>query len=194
MGMDGENIKGRAYAFGVLSAIKPFQRPILDLVLLALRATKPDGTARELSFLHFAHWVVVPSDRIRMVGSDRRARARSYLLFLSAFNGDWDEYLSAFSRVLFSALNTVWNQCENWPNATRLQAFLDYVDQHELFADAFWNSYGHANAEDIRAALRLSDALDQFALETPQPSPADAAQFQRAYDRLLLQLGADLAA
>jgi hypothetical protein len=194
MGMDGENIKGRAYAFGVLSAIKPFQRPVVELVLLALRAAKPDATARDLSFLHFAHWVVLPGERVRETGSNRSARRRSYLLFLSAFNGDWDEYLNAFSRVLFDALNAVWNRCERWPDASRREAFLDYVDAHELFADAFWNAYGDANAEDIRAALRMSDALDRFALETPPPTAADAVQFRRACDRLLLQLCADLAA
>ena len=193
MAMDSENIKGRAYAFGTLSALAPFRRRSLQALLWFLRTACPDRVARELSFLHFAQWVIVPRDRLQRTASatDRAAKKRAVLLFMSAFNGDWDEYLAAFSRVLALPLNAVWWHCQDWPGAQHLHAFLDYVDDHEVFADAFFNAYGDANAEDIRAALRLSERLEQFALEL---DGGDARRFRQGYERLLLELGADLAA
>jgi hypothetical protein len=193
MAMDSENIKGRAYAFGTLSALAPLRRRSLQAVLWFLRTAQPDRIARELSFLHFASWVLVPGDRLQRTASAESpaAKKRAVLLFLSAFNGDWDEYLAAFSRVLALPLNAVWRHCQGWPGAQHLNAFLDYVDDHEVFADAFFNAYGDANAEDIRAALRLCEKLEQFALER---SGGDATRFRQGYERLLIELGADLAA
>src|SRR5688572_6332189 len=194
MAMDSENIKGRAYAFGTLSAVKRLRRRPLQVVLAFLRTAKPDGLARDLSFLHFAEWVLVPANTVQRVASAESgsARKRQYLLFMSAFNGDWDEYLHAFSRVLAPALNSVWTHCEDFPGAQHLQAFLDYVDGHELFADASFNSYGDSNAEDIRAALRVAQALERFALELG--THGDARRFRQRYERLLIELGSDLAA
>lgn len=193
MAMDSENIKGRAYAFGTLSALRPLRRPLLHALLAFLRTLKPDRIARELAFLHFAQWLVIPADRAHRVSSAQPGAVskRHYLLFLSAFNGDWDEYLHAFSRVLAPPLNAIWTHCPGWPGAQHLQAFLRYVDDHELFADAFYNAYDDANAEDIRAALRLSRALEEFALEL---DVGDAKRFRQRFERMLVELGPDLAA
>jgi hypothetical protein len=188
MAMDSENIKGRAYAFGTWSAIKPGKRITLRPLLWLLRRLH-----LRLESTHFASWMIVPADHAARVSSSESEveLPRAYLLFLSAFNGEREEYLHACWRLAGPALAAIGSHCEGWPGARQLRAVLEYAGQHELFADAFFNAYGDATAADIRAALRLTRALEDFALTSPPP---DARHFRQRYERLLMALGADLAA
>lgn len=193
MAMDSENIKARAYAFGTLSTVRRFRRLPLQAVLWCLRAANPDRVARELSFLHFAQWSLLPGSLVHVASAESGdARKRHYLLFLSAFSGEWNESVQPWRRALTLALNSVWTHCEGWPGAEHSNAFRAYVDTHEVSADAYFDAYGNANAEDIRAALRLAHALEQFALESG--AAGDARRFRHRYERLLVELGSDLAA
>jgi hypothetical protein len=189
MAMDSENIKGRAYAFGTWSAIKPLRSRVLRPLLGLLQHT----AAREWSSTHFASWSIVPAKlAARLQSSDAESeRSRDYLLHISAWNGDREEYLHASARLLGPLLGTIWSHCQNWPGAWQWKAFLEYAGAHEVFADAYFNAYGDATAEDVLAALRLTAALERFSLEPPA---TDARQFRKRYERLLMQLGADLAA
>jgi hypothetical protein len=188
MAMDSENIKGRAYAFGTFSAIKP--RASLLLRPLSWMFSQ---TRARIESTHFASWMVLPAaDAARLSSSESDVQLRrAYLLFLSAFNGEREEYLHATWNALAPAIGALWSHCERWPGVWQLRDFIEYVRAHELFADVFFNAYGDATAEDIRAALRLTRALEDFALAAPAP---DVRQFRKRYERLLMELGADLAA
>jgi hypothetical protein len=188
MAMDSETIKGRAYAFGTWSAIKPLKRITLQPLLWLLRSlqTRLDST-------HFASWMIVPAERAARLSSsesDLELR-RAYLLFLSTFNGEREAYLHACWSLAGPALAAIWSHCERWPGAHSIREVVEYTGAHELFADTFWNAYGDATAEDIRAALRLTQALEDFAIGS---LPTDARHFRQRYERLLMTLGADLAA
>jgi hypothetical protein len=185
MATDSENIKGRAYAFGTLSAMKPLRRSMLELGLWIVRRVGAEHVLRELGFVHFAQWIVVPAQRISPEPGTRDA-----LLFLGAFNGDRTELLQLGSTRFASALDLIWSHCESWPGARHWNALRSYADTHELFADVFFNAYGDADAHDVRAALRVTNALEQFALDLP----AVDSHFRRRYERLLIELGGDLAA
>lgn len=188
MAMDSENIKGRAYAFGTWSAIKPVKRITLRPLLWLLRRLNA-----RLPSTHFASLMIVPAEHAARLSSTESdvELPRAYLLFLSAFNGEREEYLHAGWSLAGPVLAAIGSHCERWPGARQLRAVLEYAGAHELFADAFFNAYGEATAEDIRAALRLTQALEDFALASP---PTDARQFRQRYERLLITLGADLAA
>jgi hypothetical protein len=187
---DDANIKGRSTAFGTLT---PFQNELQRLrttaVLLALHLRSNYKDAEQLSFLHHARWVVLPR---RLLAQRTRPRLfpirRSELLFMSTFNGDWTEYLTAFSRVLTMAMDLVWSASEGWPGARHQAEFKDYVEQHALRAALFCNNYGSDGVGDVRSALRVSDALDRFALEL------DPRKFQEQYEELLYSLSPDLGA
>ncbi len=43
---------------------------------------------------------------------------RWYLLFMSDFVGEFDDYLLAFARKLTAAMNLIWRNCERWPGAS----------------------------------------------------------------------------
>ena len=76
--------------FFVLGAIKPLQK---DLV--------------QLSFIHFARWVIVKRNAFPHVASAQPTEKLKYdyLLFFSNFNGTWNQYMDAFSAVLSRGLN-----------------------------------------------------------------------------------------
>lgn len=188
MAMDSENIKGRAYAFGAFSAIKPRGRLLLRPLLWVLSQTRA-----RLDATHFASWMIVPAQRAAQLSSSESEPElrRAYLLFAGTFNGEREEYLHACAHALGPALGAIWSHCERWPGAARLRDFVEYVRAHELVADMFFNAYGDATAGDVRAALRLAHALEDFALA---PASADARSFRQRYERLLMLLGADLAA
>jgi hypothetical protein len=188
MAMDSENIKGRAYAFGTFSAIKPRGTLLLRPLSWVLARTRA-----RLESTHFASWTIVPAQLAARLSSSESEveRRRAYLLFSSAFNGEREEYLHACWTAFAPVLDAIWSHCERWPGALQLRDLIDYVRAHELFADVFFNAYGDATAEDIRAALRLAHALEDFALAASAP---DARHFRRRFERLLIELGADLAA
>ena len=62
-----------------------------------------------LSFIEFAHWVVLPRKRLPFLGKGqfKEDLQYDYLLFFSNFNGTWNQYIDAFSAVLSQGLNLV---------------------------------------------------------------------------------------
>ena len=55
------NIYGKAYAMNTISPMKPWKTYILRLFFFIWQHYKPLGNGLvELSFIHFARWVIVP--------------------------------------------------------------------------------------------------------------------------------------
>jgi len=188
-----DNKKGRTTAFGTVSEIRGVPWPqITRAVMTALRVFRPEQRAQQLAFLHYAHWIVIGRRDLDRLLRPRGGRARgAHLFFLSQFSGDWDDYLTAFSRVLDDAVDWAWRGVQGWPGATHLGAFIDYVAFHEIETQAFNPAYPDADAVEVRAALHVRDALERLVFEIEGSN--DDAAVRRAYDRLLLDLRADLA-
>jgi hypothetical protein len=192
MASESENIQGRARAFGTLSAIEPLRSFALRATLSLLERIRAGTLARAHGATHFASFYVLAADRAaRLTPAADREQRRDFLLSLVTFDGDRDAYLHACSRVLGFAVDAIGAQCERWPGVLNLNAFRDFAREHELPSAAFYTAYPDATVHDVRAALRLTQALERFASELPA---ADARQFRRRYERLLMELGADLAA
>jgi hypothetical protein len=192
MASESENIKGRAHAFGTFSAIEPLRSFALRSLLSLLDGIRAGKLARAHGATHFASFYVLAAERAaRLIPAAERALDRDFLLSLVSFDGDRDAYLHACSRVLGFAVEAIGAQCERWPGVLNLNAFREFTREHELSSAAFYTAYPEATVHDVRAALRLTQALERFASELPA---ADARQFRRRYERLLMELGADLAA
>lgn len=192
MALARDNTKGRTTAFGTYSELRgSLSAGITRGALSALRLLRPEQVAQRLSFLHYAHWVVMSKSDLNRVLRPRGAKVdRPYLFFFSQFSGDWDHYLTAFSVVLTNAIDTAWSGAKGFPGSRSLSPFIKYVGAHELESQAFYQAYSEADAQAVRGALHLSDALERFAAETD--GLQDDALLRRAYERLLLTLGADL--
>ena len=93
------NINGKAYALNAITPMKPWKTPILKLFFFLLGAIKPlQNDLKNLSFIHFARWVVVGRNQFpRLSGKQPQEQLRyDYLLFFSNFNGTWNQYIDAF--------------------------------------------------------------------------------------------------
>lgn len=101
-----------------ITPMKPWKTPILRLLFFILGAIKPlQAALKELSFIHFARWVIVGRDQFPHLSPEQPSEDLSYdyLLFFSNFNGTWNQYIDAFSAVLSTGLDAIWRWSEKFP-------------------------------------------------------------------------------
>lgn len=188
------NINGKAYAMNAITPMKPWKTPILKLAFFLLGVIKPaQKKLKDLSFIHFARWVVIGRDQFPRL-SDKQPREElryDYLLFFSNFNGTWNQYIDAFSAVLSQGLDMIWRWSEKYPGARPVTAFKRYISLVQFDTDYYYNAYPRAATNDVKAALRVQDALDQFAITSQSLSPAD---FEKEWIEFLVRVQSDLGA
>jgi hypothetical protein len=175
-----------------ITPMKPWKTPLLRLIFFLLGAIKPlQNDLKNLSFIHFARWVVVGRHRFpRLSGRQPREElSYDYLLFFSNFNGTWNQYIDAFSAVLSRGLDLVWRWSEKYPGSRPVTGFKRYIALVQFDTDYYYNVYPRASTNDVKAALRVEDALDRFALNSQSLSPAD---FEKAWLEFLVQVQSDL--
>jgi hypothetical protein len=186
------NINGKAYAMNAITPMKPWKTPLLKFIFFLLGAIKPlQKDLKNLSFIHFARWVVVgrhqfPRLSEKQPGEELRY---DYLLFFSNFNGTWNQYIDAFSAVLFQGLDLIWRWSEKYPGSRPVTGFKRYITLVQFDTDYYYNVYPRASTNDVKAALRVQDALDQFAQTSQSLSPAE---FEKAWLEFVIQVQSDL--
>jgi len=114
-----------------------------------------------------------------------------YLLFFSNFNGTWNEYIDAFSAVLSSGLNLIWRWSEKFPGSVPVTAFKRYISLVQFDTDYYYTAYPYATTSDVKAAIRVDDALQEFANRAAGLTPEE---FQQSYLQLLVKVQADIGA
>lgn len=180
------NVEGKAYAINVITPIKPWTRLIQKLVFLYVTCF-PGSTKRlvDLSFIHFARWVVVRKCQFPHLGNGqpREKLKYDYLLFYSNFNGTWSQYIDAFSNVLPGGLNGIWNWSVKFPGSRPGQKFKSYIRFNQVDTSHYYVAYPGATVNDVKAAKQLSGAVLQF--ETMTAGLSDS-EFLTAYNKLLL--------
>jgi hypothetical protein len=177
-----------------ITPMKPWKTPILRLVFLILGAVKPlQKNLKNLSFIHFARWVVIGRNQFPRL-SDKQPREElryDYLLFFSNFNGTWNQYIDAFSAVLSQGLDLIWRWSERYPGSRPVTGFKRYISLVQFDTDYYYNVHPQAATNDVKAALRVQDAVDQFASASQTLSPAE---FERAWLEFVVRVQADLGA
>jgi hypothetical protein len=188
------NIHGKAYAMTAITAMKPWKTWIVRGFFLLLGAIKPlQNNLINLSFIHFARWVVVKRGQFPYLGGGqpREDLHYDYLVFFSNFNGTWNQYIDAFSAVLAGGLNGIWRWSEKYPGAVPVSDFKRMIALVQYDTDYYYTAYPYAATNDVKAAHRVESALNSFAAASKDLSPED---FARAYLRLLVQVQGDLGA
>jgi hypothetical protein len=186
------NINGKAYAMNAITPMKPWKTPILRSFFFLLGAVKPlQNDLKNLSFIHFARWVIVGRHQFpRLSDEQPKEELRyDYLLFFSNFNGTWNQYIDAFSAVLSKGLDLIWRWSEKYPGSKPVTGFKRYISLVQFDTDYYYNAYPRAATNDVKAALRVQDALDEFARTSQSLSPAD---FEQAWLRFLVRVQGDL--
>jgi hypothetical protein len=144
-----------------------------------------------LSFIHFARWVIIKHNQFPRLNSQQPEETLQYdyLFFFSNFNGTWNQYIDAFSAVLNRDLNAVWGLCEKFPGAVPVTAFKQSIALLQYQTDYYYTAYPYATTNDVKAAHRAEDAFDAFVAASKDLPPEE---FACAYRKLLLKVQGDL--
>jgi hypothetical protein len=188
------NINGKAYAMNAITPMKGWKTPILRILFFLLGAIKSkQQDLINLSFIHFARWVIVKSNQFPRLAPEQPEEQLhyDYLLFFSNFNGTWNQYIDAFSAVLYNGLNLIWCWSEKFPGAVPVTAFKRYIALVQFDTDYYYTAYPYATTNDVKAAIRLDDGLRAFANNSSGLTPEE---FQKAYVNLLVKVQADIGA
>ena len=188
------NINGKAYAMNAITPMKPWKTWILRLLFFVFGLIKPlQGPLVNLSFSHFARWVIIPHRKFPRVSSDQPKEnlQYDYLIFFSNFNGTWNQYIDAFSAVLGTGLDGIWRWSEKYPGAVPVTPFKDYIALVQFETDYYYDAYPHATTNDVKAAHRVKAALDELAAPNPNMS---ADEFAKSYLQFLTKVQGDLGA
>jgi hypothetical protein len=86
----------------------------------------PFQDLENLQFIHFARWTIVKPGDLHETLRDH------YLLFSTNFNGDWHQYLDAFSFTLRHGLDWIWYTSRGYPGAWPVTPFKEYARRHML--------------------------------------------------------------
>jgi hypothetical protein len=186
------NINGKAYAMNAITPMKTWKTPILKLLFFLLGAIKPlQKDLKQLSFIHFARWVVVGRNQFPQLATTqpREDLRYDYLIFFSNFNGTWNQYIDAFSAVLSRGLNLIWRWSEKFPGSRPVTEFKRYITLVQFDTDYYYNVYPRATTNDVKAALRVQDALNEFARTSQSLSPG---QFEKEWLNFMIRIQPDL--
>jgi hypothetical protein len=180
------NINGKAYAMNAITPMKPWKTPLLRLIFFLLGAIKPlQNDLKNLSFIHFARWVIIPRAKFPRLSEQQPAEnlRYDYLLFFSNFNGTWNQYIDAFSAVLSKGLDLIWRWSEKYPGSTPVTGFKIYIARVQFDTDYYYNAYPKSSTNDV------VDAVHDFEKAGASLSPAE---FEKAYLDFVLRVQPDL--
>jgi hypothetical protein len=184
------NVSGKAYAMTVLTPIVP-RRTWVNILIFSAARLLP-GTLKGLkglSLIHFARWVIIRRDRWpKRPGSPPN---NDYMLFCSNFNGTWDQYIDAFADGIPNGLDLFWYSSTKYPHSIPITPFKNYIRANQIDNDYYYNATPGAAQRDIKAALRVRNAI--LALEGAA-SGQDPEAFAHAYAATLKEVQNDLGA
>jgi hypothetical protein len=81
------------------------------------------------------------------------------LLFASAYDGDWESYITAFATKIPDQMDALFSVVEGWPGI-HSDAVKDFIAQHQISATGWYAAYPGATVTRIRQALKVQDALN----------------------------------
>ena len=184
------NVAGKAYGMNVVTPMRPWKTWINRLIFAVAR-TQPQqlGGLLGLSIIHFARWVLIKRKQWPDLGQGRPVLHNDYMLFVSNFNGTWDQYIDAFSDGIPNGLDLFWYSSTKYPGSIPITPFKTYIRANQIDTDYYYNATPGAAQRDIKAALRLWAVLDRLA-EQHATLPPEA--FAVAYRAALVEVQNDL--
>ncbi len=185
------NIAGKAYGMNVLTPMRPGRSWIQNAIFMLIRAL-PSTLAGllGLKLIHFARWVIIRRDQWPDMGQGKQVLANDYMLFMSNFNGTWDQYIDAFSDGIPSGLDLFWYASTRYPHSLPISVFKAYIQANQINTNYYYNATPGAAARDIKAALRVRTAMLELARTYRL---GDRAAFAQAYRAAIGRLANSLA-
>lgn len=184
------NVAGKAYGMNVLTPMRPWKTWINRFIFMVARSQPQQlGGLLGLSIIHFARWVIIKRDQWPDLGQGRPRLGNDYMLFVSNFNGTWDQYIDAFSDGIPNGLDLFWYASTKYPGSIPITPFKDYIRHNQVDVDTYYNATPGAAQRDIKAALRVWTAIDALAADHARMAPE---AFAEAWCRALVSVQNDL--
>jgi hypothetical protein len=156
---------GKAVPMTVITPVRRSRRLLTRLILFIFKHL-PLGIVKDLAFIHFARWILVPANKLPSLSPDQPKEdwQDDLYIFSTNFNGSWDQYIDAFGRIkaVSKGLNMLWYTSTGFPGPWPMRLFKRYVHYYELPLDLYYNAYPGAAVRDIGAALQLAPHFDSF--------------------------------
>jgi hypothetical protein len=180
------NVAGKAYGMNVVTPVRPSRTWVNHLLFMLARCIPSSLSGLlGLSLIHFARWVIIRRDQWPGRAHGASALKNDYVLFVSNFNGTWDQYIDAFADGIPGGLDLFWYSSTKYPHSIPITPFKDYIRANQVDTAYYYNATPGNGQRDIKAALRLSQALRDLA--AAQPGLNDAA-FAEQYRAMLLDV------
>jgi hypothetical protein len=184
------NVAGKAYGMNVITPMRPWKTWINRLLFCISRVNPAQLSGLlGLSIIHFARWVIIRRDQWPDLGQGRPQLANDHMLFVSNFNGTWDQYIDAFSDGIPSGLDLFWYSSTKYPGSIPITPFKAYIRANQIDCDYYYNATPGSAQRDIKAALRVWIELDTLAEAHRRMDPE---AFARAYREALVRIQNDL--
>lgn len=183
------NVAGKAYAMNVVTPMRPRRTLINQFLFYAARAL-PDRLMGllGLSIIHFARWVVIRREDWPDLGQPKEALLNDYMLFISNFNGTWDQYIDAFADGLPSGLDLFWYSSTRYPKSIPISGFKNYIRANQIDTSYYYNATPGAAQRDVKSALRARAAV----LRLQEAHAKGPEAFEAAWLRELTKVQNDL--
>ena len=186
------NLAGKAYAMNVITPMRP-GRTWLQTTIFSLARLMPStlGGLLGLKLIHFARWVMIRRDQWPDLGQGKQKLQNDYMLFLSNFNGTWDQYIDAFADGIPGGLDMFWYASTKYPHSIPISVFKDYITANQIETAYYYNATPGSAQRDIKAGLRVR--REMMMLEALH-ARTDPAAFAKVYRAALGRLANSLAA
>jgi len=156
---------GKSVPMTVITPVPRWRRFVAKIILFVFKHL-PLGIVAQLSFIHFARWIIIPTGALPRLVPDQPAESLPYDLYLFStnFNGSWDQYIDAFGRIesVSKGLNFLWCTSAGFPGPWPMRLFKNYIRYFEYPVDLYYNAYPGASVRDIDTALKLEPHLEAF--------------------------------
>lgn len=186
------NIAGKAYAMNVLTPIRPWRTWVQHAIFMVARAAPSTLSGLlGLKLIHFARWVIIRRKQWPdPAGRGEQKLDNDYMLFLSNFNGTWDQYIDAFADGIPGGLDMFWYASTKYPHSIPIATFKTYITTNQIHTNYYYNATPGAAQRDIKAALRVRREVLGLA---DVHRRGDVKAFARAYREALGRIANSLA-
>src|SRR3954447_21590637 len=166
----------------VVTPMKPSWTWVNTAIFMASRALPETLSGLlGLSIIHFARWVIIRREDWPDLGQPASDLRNDYMLFISNFNGTWDQYIDAFADGIPNGLDLFWYSSQQYPQSIPITPFKNYIGKNQIHTSYYYNATPGSAQRDIKASLRLYAALKELAEKHPKLTPVDfAIEYRKA--------------
>jgi len=131
-----------------LTVIAPFAKGGAERLRKLLKATNGNFSATEkVGSVHDMRFVFLDND--------------TKMLFATAYDGDWDDYLDDFVTKIPNELDVIFCNFEGWPGI-HSPGIKDYIAKFQVAAEAWYVSNPRLSVPQAKRLEKIDKALNEF--------------------------------